>query len=166
MTYSGADDLYQWQEPRYGEETPLGYSPSPPAAWPVAISTLVCLPLGLAAALLQAGKAKALGFPTRPYWRAFSMTIAFLVVVTGTLLGLLRHGTMNSQKLENIVVHEGHWTPSTLHPYRAACVSAAVDSHGFGVYRCQVDFTNARSGAFNITITSKGKVSSVAVSIR
>ena len=112
------------------------------------------------------GEEMPLGYPSPPYWRAFGTTIGFLLVVVGLLLTVLRHGSMNSHKLEDIVVHKGTWTPSTLYPYRASCASAAVDSRGFGTYRCQVAFTNARSGTYNMTITPDGKVTSVAVSMR
>lgn len=156
-------------QPAFGQWAPYGAHPSQtngftgPAAWPVAIFTVIFGVFGAISAARRSSDARALGLPTAPYWWTFGGSLVGGFVLWMLSLGILiavavplfeqSRNVMNADQLEVQLMQS---SAAGVTVTQADCVDDSVNRHGAGTYRCQVTFSDGGAESYPVTVDDDG----------
>lgn len=115
-----------WERSQPGVRPPA----APPRLWPTVVVTLFFGLFGLIPAAVAAGRARDLGAPTGPYWRAFGVIFGAMLIVQALILvfvvaPVLRTGLVPSGTRPTSAAYDDTAAPSTRLPVTRAPVTQA-----------------------------------------
>ncbi|GAB1690187.1 hypothetical protein [Krasilnikovia sp. M28-CT-15] len=150
---------------RYPEELRLAAQPRPPAAWPVAVWTLLFGVFGAIPARRRAAKARRIRASAAPYWIVFGVSLALGALITagvGQTLVLpeyleLREGAVLKQLQENIVADGELPNAAKMTATTATC--QPLDERGddgLRNYECALTLADGRARTVRVTADSHG----------
>ncbi|RZU52721.1 hypothetical protein EV385_4602 [Krasilnikovia cinnamomea] len=150
---------------RYPEELELATRPRPPAAWPVAVWTLLFGVFGAIPARRRAATARRIRAGVAPYWIVFGVSLVLGALVTvgvGQALILpgyleLREGAVLKQLQENIVTDGELQKAAKLTATEAKC--QALDERGddgLRGYSCVLTLASGKDKVLRVTADSNG----------
>ncbi|BFU46290.1 hypothetical protein [Krasilnikovia sp. MM14-A1004] len=150
---------------RYPEELEAASRPRPPAAWPVAVWTLLFGVFGAVSARRRAATARRIRAGVAPYWIAFGISLALGSLVTAAVGQALilpkylefREGAVLKQLQENIVTDGELQKAQKLTATGAKCQALDErDADGLRNYACVLTLDNGKAKPLRVTADENG----------